>query len=87
MGSGSSNITGDSELTLIDGQGRFVFAAPGSPGWVALELLLDETAVDYPLPFLRDDLDDDGAYDNDPPTPAPPSACSTAAQIAFCCAR
>ena len=30
-----------------------------APGWIDLELLLDNDSADYPLPSLRDDLEDD----------------------------
>jgi MSHA biogenesis protein MshQ len=66
VGGGSSHMTGDSVLQLAGGQGTFVFSAPGSPGWIDLALLLGNTAATYPLPFLRDDLADDGVYDEDP---------------------
>ena len=67
VGSGSSSLSViDSELTLSGGLGRFVFSAPDSPGWIDLELLLDETAADYPLPFLRDDLTADDAFKDNP---------------------
>lgn len=52
-----------SELTLSSGTGRFHFTAPGSTGWV--DLSIDATEADG-WPFLADDLDADGSYDDDP---------------------
>lgn len=50
-----------SELTLSGGIGSIYFTAPGTPGWVDVLLQLDTT-----WPFLRDDLDDDGVYNDNP---------------------
>lgn len=62
VGTGSTVIIGaDSVLRAESGRGHFRFAAPGAPGWVDLQLELDTT-----WPFLRDDLDDDGVFGEDP---------------------
>ncbi|WP_376690386.1 DUF6701 domain-containing protein [Wenzhouxiangella sp. EGI_FJ10409] len=67
VGGGISNVTPDSVLTLSGGLGRFMFSAPGSSGWIQLELLLDDPAAAYPMPFLRDDLeDDDNVFEENP---------------------
>ncbi|QKK02551.1 MAG: hypothetical protein HND55_07785 [Pseudomonadota bacterium] len=43
------------------GRGRFRFSAPGAPGWVDLALQLD---INWE--FLRDDLSDDGLFEQNP---------------------
>ncbi|NBB93985.1 MAG: hypothetical protein GVY32_12550, partial [Gammaproteobacteria bacterium] len=60
-GGGTSVDPGESDLTLGAGVGSIHFTAPGVPGWVDVLLIL---GADWS--FLRDDLDDDGAYDDDP---------------------
>lgn len=62
VGGGSTTIDASlSELTVSSGTGRFHFTAPGSDGWV--NLTIDATDG---WPFLADDLDADGSYEEDP---------------------
>lgn len=50
-----------SEISAVAGRGHFRLSAPLAPGWVDVLLGLDNG-----WPFLRDDLNDDGNYDNQP---------------------
>lgn len=62
LGGGTTAIDeGESGLTLTSGVGAIHFTAPGSPGWVDVWLGLDGN-----WPFLRDDLDDDDSYEDNP---------------------
>jgi len=61
VGSGSTSIQESGPVSLAGGRAGFTFSAPGSPGWVELSLLLD---MDWH--FLRDDLDDDGNFLENP---------------------
>jgi MSHA biogenesis protein MshQ len=62
LGGGTTSIdVAESDLTLTSGTGSIHFTAPGSPGWVDALLGLDPG-----WSFLRDDLDDDGAYEDNP---------------------
>lgn len=61
LGTGSTAIQETSPITVSGGTTGFTFSAPGSPGWVDLDLLLGND-----WPFLRDDLDADGDYDDEP---------------------
>ena len=61
-GGGATSIsTADSVLTAVSGQGRLRLSAPMSPGWVELLLGLDED-----WPFLRDDLDANDEFVDNP---------------------
>ncbi|RFF32708.1 DUF6701 domain-containing protein [Wenzhouxiangella sediminis] len=62
LGGGTTSIdVAESDLTLASGIGSIHFTTPGSPGWVDVFLGLDPD-----WSFLRDDLDDDGDYGDDP---------------------
>ena len=62
LGGGTTSIdAGESDLTLAAGTGSIRFSTPGAAGWVDAFLELD-TGWNY----LRDDLNDDGAYDDNP---------------------
>lgn len=63
VGSGSSQIT-SGDLQLNEGRGFIDFSAPGSAGYIDVELLLDAGSPKYP--FLQDNLDADGNYDQNP---------------------
>ncbi|MEE4295007.1 MAG: LamG domain-containing protein, partial [Wenzhouxiangella sp.] len=61
-GGGTTSIDlGNSATELVSGTGHFHFTAPLSPGWV--DLILD---LDMDWPFLRDDLNGDGNFDDNP---------------------
>ncbi|TVR90807.1 MAG: LamG domain-containing protein [Wenzhouxiangellaceae bacterium] len=61
-GGGATAIsTVDSVLTAVSGQGRFRLSASMSPGWVELLLGLDDD-----WPFLRDDLDANDEFVDNP---------------------
>lgn len=61
VGGGSTRIQESDPVVVTDGEASLTFSAPGDTGWVDVETLLGSD-----WPFLRDDLDDDGAYDDSP---------------------
>ncbi|MGK7296841.1 MAG: DUF6701 domain-containing protein, partial [Candidatus Wenzhouxiangella sp. M2_3B_020] len=61
VGSGNTRIQESDPVVVTDGEASLTFSAPGDTGWVDVGTLL---SGDWP--FLRDDLDDDGAWDDDP---------------------
>ncbi|MDT8439258.1 MAG: hypothetical protein RQ729_09655 [Wenzhouxiangellaceae bacterium] len=61
LGAGSTQIIETDPVTLVDGRGALTFSAPGSSGWVQAQLLLDSNWW-----FLRNDLDDDEIYLENP---------------------
>lgn len=62
LGGGTTSIdAGESDLTLASGAGSIRFTTPGAPGWVDVLLELDTN-----WPYLRDDLNDNSAYDDNP---------------------
>ena len=63
VGSGTTSIQEDVPVALSDGTAGFTFSAPGSDGIGWVELLLE---LDMDWHFLRDDLDDDDNYFENP---------------------
>jgi MSHA biogenesis protein MshQ len=62
LGGGSTSIDApQSDLTLNSGLGSLYFTAPNASGWVDVLLTLDNR-----WSFLRDDLDDDGDFAEEP---------------------
>lgn len=68
VGSGSTSIQQADPVTLAEGRAGFTFSAPGSSGWVELSLQLDSFSLPLGVDwhFLRDDLDDDGNFLENP---------------------
>ncbi len=60
-GATTAIVEADSILTADRGRGHLRLSAPLAPGWV--EVLL---GLDTGWPFLRDDLDDDGDFEDNP---------------------
>lgn len=58
---GQTEIVEDSPVTLEEGRAALTFSAPGTTGWVDAVLQLEDR-----YSFLRDDLADDGVFDDDP---------------------
>jgi MSHA biogenesis protein MshQ len=61
IGAGTTAVQEPGPIALSSGRGTMTFSAPGDTGWVDARALLGAE-----WPFLRDDLDDDGAFDDDP---------------------
>jgi len=67
VGSGSTSIQETSPVSLAAGSAELTFAAPGDTGWVDVELLLFDRAMDTgPFPWLQDDLDADDTFQENP---------------------